>query len=86
MLVTFEAVEHIRNTYDSGEPVGFELVREAGWSHLFLLTAADIWFRDAAVYEFFDKLSDDSFFDAYHRVVFYGANLFGYAAAAFSVA
>jgi len=30
LLVTFEAVEHIRNTYESGEPVGFELVREAG--------------------------------------------------------
>lgn len=86
LLVTFEAVEHIRNTYESGEPVGFELVREAGWSHLCLLTSADTWFRDAAVYEFFDKLSDDGFFDAYDRVIFYGADMCGYAAAAFSVA
>lgn len=86
LLVTFETVENIRETYETGEPIGFELVRATGWSHLCLMTEADTWFRDADMYDFFDRLGDDGFFDNFDKVVFYGAGMCGYAASAFSVA
>ncbi|MCC6271443.1 MAG: phosphoadenosine phosphosulfate reductase, partial [Microbacteriaceae bacterium] len=46
----------------------------------------DSWFRDPAVFGFFDRLIDDAFFEDFDRVVFYGAGMGGYGAAAFSVA
>ena len=44
------------------------------------------WFRDPAVFAYFDRLVDDGFFDEFERVIFYGAGPCGYAAAAYSVA
>jgi hypothetical protein len=62
------------------------MVQNLNWSHLCLMSRTDTWFRDRAVYAYFDRLTDDGFFDDYDRVVFYGAGPCGYAAAAFSVA
>lgn len=86
LLVTFETIEGIQNRRDTGQPLGFELVRELGWSHLCLLSEGESWFRDAAVYGYFDRLCDDGFFDDFDSVLFYGSGACGYAAAAFSVA
>lgn len=86
LLVTFETVDSIRKTQSSQLPYGLSLARERGWSHLCLIAERPTWFRDAAIYAFFDRLVDDGFFDAFDRVVFYGAGMCGYAAAAYSVA
>ncbi|WP_372887891.1 phosphoadenosine phosphosulfate reductase, partial [Shimia sp.] len=86
LLVTFETIAGIAERGDTGQPLGFELVRELGWSHLCLLSQGDSWFRDPAVYGYFDRLGDDGFFDDFETVIFYGAGPCGYAAAAFSVA
>lgn len=86
LLVTFETIQDIQARKDTGQPLGFELVRELGWSHLCLLSEGESWFRDPAVYAFFDRLGDDGFFDEFETVLFYGAGPCGYAAAAFSVA
>jgi hypothetical protein len=51
-----------------------------------VLAHGDTWFRDPAVWGFIDRLIDDAFFEDFDRVVFYGAGMGGYAAAAFSVA
>ncbi|SHJ68218.1 hypothetical protein SAMN05444000_111131 [Shimia gijangensis] len=85
LLVTFETIQGVQNRGDSGQPLGFELVRELGWSHLCVLSDGDTWFRDPAVYAYFDRLADDGFFDEFENVLFYGAGPCGYAAAAFSV-
>ncbi len=86
LLVTFETLQDIQARNDNGQPLGFELVRELGWSNLCLLSDGQTWFRDSNVYGYFDRLVDDGFFDEFEQVIFYGAGACGYAAAAFSVA
>ncbi|MCL6284709.1 phosphoadenosine phosphosulfate reductase [Ruegeria sp. 2012CJ41-6] len=86
LLVSFETMQDIRALSDSQQPLGFEMIRKRSWSHLCLISNGDTWFRDDAVYAFFDRLIDDGIFEAYDKVVFYGAGSCGYAAAAFSVA
>jgi hypothetical protein len=86
LLVTFECADTIRNTRLDQMPLAATLVDEAGWSQLTLIAEGDTWFRDPAVFAFFDRLVDEAFFDDFERVVFYGAGMCGYAAAAYSVA
>ncbi len=85
LLVTFESAAAIRARAD-GLPAGLEIAAARGWSHLCLIAEGDTWYRDAAVYRYMDRLVDDAFFEDFDRVVFYGAGMGGYAAAAFSVA
>ncbi|MDX8353276.1 phosphoadenosine phosphosulfate reductase [Cognatiyoonia sp. IB215182] len=86
LLVTFETVDQARLHNVDSEPRGFAYARHDGWSHLCLLSMGESWFRDKAVCDFFDRLVDDGFFEDFERIIFYGANGAGYAAAAFSVA
>jgi hypothetical protein len=86
LLVTFETAERIRADDDSQMPLGFRIARGQGWSHLCLIAKGPTWYRDPAVWAYFDRLVDDAFFEDFERVVFYGAGMGGYAAAAFSVA
>jgi hypothetical protein len=85
LLVTFESAASIRARGD-GLPAGLEIAGARGWSHLCLIAEGDTWYRDAAVYRYMDRLVDDAFFEDFDRVVFYGAGMGGYAAAAYSVA
>ena len=86
LLVTFETVQGIHALSEMAQPMGWELLRDYGWSSLCLASDGDTWFRDAAVYGYFDRLVDDGFFDEFETVIFYGAGPCAYAAAAFSVA
>jgi len=71
---------------DGDQPLGVDVVRQHGWSHLCIVCDGDTWFRDPRVYAYFDRLTDDGFFEDFEQVLFYGAGPCGYAAAAFSVA
>lgn len=84
LLVSFETLEGIQNRADTGHPIGWELVRDLGWSHLCVLSKGDTWFRDTSVYQLFDQLKAGGFFERFEEIVFYGAGACGYAAAAFS--
>lgn len=86
LLVSFETMTGIEALSETRTPLGFDMVRDHGWSSLSLLSHGDTWFRDPQVYGFFDQLLDDGFFDEFERVIFYGAGPCGYAAAAYSVA
>ncbi|MGR3616039.1 MAG: phosphoadenosine phosphosulfate reductase, partial [Paracoccaceae bacterium] len=86
LLVTFESIAGIQKTSDDAHPVGFQMVRDHGWSHLCFVSDGDTWFRDSRVFGFFDQLIDDGFFEDFDSVLFYGAGPCGYAASAFSVA
>jgi hypothetical protein len=86
LLVSFETVEGIRALSEREEPLGWQMVRGHGWSHLAIIAQSDTWYRDVAVYDYFDRLIDDGFFEDFDRVLFYGAGPCGYAAAAYSVA
>ncbi len=86
LLVTFETIQGMRALSEAALPLGWNMVRDHGWSHLCIGSDGDTWFRDAALYAYFDDLIDEGFFDAFETVVFYGAGPCGYAAAAYSVA
>ncbi len=85
LLVTFETMQGIRALDEDAQPMGWEMVKSLGWSHLALVSDGDTWFREDRIYAYFDRLVDDGFFDEFERVIFYGAGPCGYAAAAFSV-
>lgn len=85
LLVTFETLQGMHALSDLAQPLGWELLRDHGWSHLCIASDGDTWFRDKSVYGYFDRLIDDGFFDEFETVIFYGAGPCGYAAGAFSV-
>jgi hypothetical protein len=62
------------------------LARRRNWSTLTLIARGRTWYRDPNVFDFFDRLTDEGFFDEFDSVVFVGCGVHGYAAAAFSVA
>ena len=84
LLVSFETVDQARARPDQ-MPLAHGIAAAKGWSHLCLIADGDTWYRDPAVYAYFDRLVDDAFFEDFDRVVFYGAGMGGYAACAFSV-
>ncbi len=86
LLVTFENAQRVRESAYDAEPRGYAYARHDGWSHLALFSKGVSWFRDAAIYAFFDRLMDDGFFDDFDHVLFYGGDGGeAYAAAAYSV-
>ena len=85
LVVTFETAEAIRTGSPAQLPMGHAIAAEQGWSHLCIIADGETWYRDEAVYRYFDRLVDDAFFEDFDRVVFYGAGMGGYAAACFSV-
>lgn len=86
LLVTFETIQGIRALSETAQPLGWDLANAFGWAHLGLCSDGDTWFRDTAIFDHMDRLTDEGLFDDYERVVFYGAGPCGYAAAAFSLA
>jgi len=86
LLVSFETLSGVRGAGGGQMPLGYQIAAPRGWSSLSIVAQDNTWFRDPAVYGFFDRLIDDAFFEDFDRVVFYGAGMGGYAAAAYSVA
>lgn len=87
LFVTFENTTRVREAAYDAEPRGYAYARHDGWSHLALFSERTSWFRDPAIYAFFDRLMDEGFFDDFSHVLFYGGDgAEAYAAAAFSVA
>lgn len=86
LFVSFETLFTIRSVSDTGMPLAFDLCERRGWSHLTLIASQQDWFRDRRVWNYFDRLVDYGFFEDFDRVIFYGAGMCAYAAAAFSVA
>lgn len=85
LLVSFETIGGIFALSPKAHPLGWDMAETADWSSLSLVSDGDTWFRNKAVFAYFDHLVDDGFFDRFDRVLFYGAGPCGYAAAAFSV-
>lgn len=84
LLVTFERLDSVR-ARPGQMPCGHDLAARNGWSQLCLISEGDTWFRDPAVYRFFDRQVDDAFFEDFDRVLFYGVGPGGYAACAFAL-
>lgn len=86
LIITFENLDHVFEDGADKMPWGYDFVTKRGWSMLGMMAHDWTWYRDEDVYDFFDRLRDEGFFEGYKRVVFYGASMGGYAAAAFSAA
>lgn len=86
LIVTFENAQDVRRMNAESTPRGFEFTRKDGWSCLSIISADESWFRSEAIYRYFDRLTDDGFFDDFEQVLFYGAGAGGYAASAYCVA
>ena len=86
LLVSFETLSGVRQAGGGQMPLGYQIAAPRGWSSLTILAHGDTWFRDGNLYGYVDRLIDDAFFEDFDRVVFYGAGMGGYGAAAFSVA
>jgi hypothetical protein len=84
LLVTFEDAGAVRDRPDN-LPEHYALAKDRGWSLLTILAEGETWWRDPAVFRYFDRLADDGFLEDFDRVIFYGAGVAGYAAAAFSI-
>lgn len=84
LMVSFETIETARAR--AGQmPLAHDFAAARGWSHLCLIADGATWYRDPAVYAYFDRLVDDCFFDGFDQVLFYGAGMGAYAACAFAV-
>lgn len=86
LIVTFENLDHVYERGVDRLPWGHSFVEANGWSMLGLMAHAWTWYRDDDVHAFFDELRDGGFFKQFEKVIFYGASMGAYAAAAFSAA
>lgn len=86
LIVTFETSEAVMRRELDQMPFGMTVSDMRDCSHLCLIARRDTWYRAPEIYQFFDSLVDEAFFEDFERVVFFGAGMAGYAAAAFSVA
>ena len=86
LLVMFQQFDDAVRDAKLGGPVGLDFVDDKNYSLLYLGARAPTWFRANSLYEFFDDLVDDCFFEDFDQVMFYGAGIGAYAACAYSVA
>lgn len=86
LVVTFDNLDIAMDKREDRRPWGFAFIEKQGWSMLGVMAAGWTWYRDPWVAAEFDRLAAEGFFAQFDRVVFYGASMGGYAAAAFSAA
>jgi len=84
LVVTFDNLDIAMTKRDDRRPWGFSFIAAQNWSMLGVMANGWTWFRDGAVTREFERLRDEGFFDQFKRVVFYGASMGGYGAAAYS--
>jgi len=84
LVVTFDNLDIAMNKREDRRPWGFDFIEKQGWSMLGVMAGGWTWYRDGAVSAMFERLRDEGFFSRFGRVVFYGASMGAYAAAAFS--
>ncbi|NSY37561.1 hypothetical protein [Leisingera sp. ANG59] len=86
LVVTFDNLDIAMTKRDERRPWGFSFIEAQGWSMLGVMANGWTWFRHQEVTRKFEELRDSGFFQQFSRVVFYGASMGGYAAAAFAAA
>ena len=86
LVVTFDNLDIAMTKRDDRRPWGFSFIEAQGWSMLGVMANGWTWFRHQEVSRKFEALRDSGFFEQFSRVVFYGASMGGYAAAAYAAA
>ncbi len=83
LVVTFDNLDIAMEKREDRRPWGFSFIEKQGWSMLGVMANGWTGYRDPGVGAQFDDLAASGFFARFRRVVFYGASMGGYAAAAF---
>ncbi|MEX0303647.1 MAG: hypothetical protein AB3N24_14610, partial [Leisingera sp.] len=86
LVVTFDNLDIAMTKREERRPWGYGFIEAQGWSMLGVMANGWTWFRHQEVTAKFEELRDSGFFEQFKRVVFYGASMGGYAAAAFAAA
>jgi len=86
LVVTFDNLDIAMTKREERRPWGYGFIEAQGWSMLGVMANGWTWFRHQEVTAKFEELRDSGFFGQFARVVFYGASMGGYAAAAFAAA
>jgi hypothetical protein len=86
LIVTFETDARLEDADAGVVPTARHLAEATDASWLCIVSEGATWFRDPAIFDHFDGLTDDGLFDEADAVLFMGAGSGGYAAAAYSVA
>ena len=84
LVVSFETLIDVYRHGENRLPWGLGKDQPPDWSVLGVMALAPTWFRDRSVYDFFDQLKNDGFFEQFDQVIFYGAGMGAYAACVFS--
>ncbi|MGB3146859.1 MAG: phosphoadenosine phosphosulfate reductase, partial [Paracoccaceae bacterium] len=79
LIVTFETARSIVERQVGQMPFGLTVSEMRNCSHLCLIAKTKSWYRDPNIFAFFDSLVDESFFEDFDNVVFFGAGMAGYA-------
>lgn len=86
LVVTFD---HMKSRDQPGPrfPWCYELLEKKGISQLgIMMGRRNDWFRHGDLFDYFDGLKADGFFDQFDDVLFYGSSMGGYGACAFAAA
>ena len=84
LLLTFDGSADVRNQGLARSPWAYALARAEGWSHMGVMPFAANWYRDARLFNFLAGQVRTGVFARFDRVVLTGAEMGGYAAAAFA--
>ncbi|MEL7115135.1 MAG: phosphoadenosine phosphosulfate reductase [Pseudomonadota bacterium] len=85
LLVAFETLENVLSVYGADGPIGLDFAEDKNWSLLHVAARTDSWFRAKSIYEFFDEMVDECFFEDFDQVAFFGSGMGAYGACAYSV-
>ena len=86
LVVTFDNMTS-RDAHGPRNPWGWNIVESLGHSHLGVcMSRRNDWFRHPDLFDLFDRLRDQGFFEQFEDVVFYGSSMGGYGALSFAQA
>lgn len=82
LIVSFDNLSSVNDPALSRETWGYPFYRDEGWSHLGVLAFERYWYRDDDLFDAFEKLAAEGFFQGYKKVVLTGTSMGAYAATA----
>lgn len=78
LVVIFEFYLEIVVNFFKNELCGFEFWECNGWLYLVIIVYEESWFCCKCIYQYFDWLIDDGFFEDFEQVLFFGSYCGGY--------
>ena len=84
LVISFDNLSNVNDPALSRESWGYGFYRGEGWSHLGVLSFAANWYRDEALFDWFEEKARVGFFARFRSVMLTGTSMGAYAATAFA--